>query len=235
MSVSLTFGLDSRCSASPSAGTPIVFLIAGAFGATETLQRAILRNGWIPKVLESAREFLREPRPLVASCVVLACDRTGDEFRTQAQVARERPEIPVIVMSAREDIPATVRAFKAGAVDFLLEPLQDDDIVDAVRRALVLGTANVARWLADRPLRERYASLSRRERQVMALVVLGRLNKLIGDDLGISEITVKAHRGSVMRKMEAACLPALVRMAAQLGLEQPSTRAATNPRACGAA
>jgi FixJ family two-component response regulator len=135
----------------------------------------------------------------------------------QKRVAVDRTEMPIIFISGHGDVPMTVRAMKAGAVEFLTKPLAGDVLVGAIQQALERSRSAFAREAAMRELRERYASLSPRERQVMALVVSGLLNKQVGGELGISEITVKAHRGQVMRKMKAGSLPDLVVMAARLG------------------
>jgi FixJ family two-component response regulator len=141
-------------------------------------------------------------------------DRNGLE--TQRKIARERVEIPIIVISGCGDIPTTVQAMKAGAVDFLLKPFSNTLLLAAIRESLEFSRAALDREMEMRNLRDRYASLTPREQQVMVLVVSGLLNQQVGGELGISEITVKAHRGQVMQKMKANSLADLVRMVARL-------------------
>jgi FixJ family two-component response regulator len=131
--------------------------------------------------------------------------------------------MPIIIITGYGDVPMTVRAMKAGAVEFLMKPFADDVLLDAIGQAIERSRAALARDAAMRGLRHKYASLSRREQEVMALVVTGLLNKQVGGKLGISEITVKAHRGRMMRKMEAASLADLVTMAGRLGIETVRT------------
>jgi FixJ family two-component response regulator len=136
----------------------------------------------------------------------------------QKQVAVERSEMPIIFITGYGDVPKTVQAMKAGAVEFLTKPFSDDVLLSAIRQAVECSETTLGQAAEMRTLRDRYASLSGREREVMALVVTGLLNKQVGSDLGISEITVKAHRGRMMQKMKANSLAALVIMAARLGL-----------------
>lgn len=197
--------------------TPIVFLIGDDTSDRDSLESLILREGWQFETFESAREFLARPRPLVPSCLILALslpDRNGLE--EQKLLARERAEVPIIVISGYADVPTTVQAMKSGAVDFLLNPLSNTVLLGAIRESLGLSRMTLDRQMEIGNLRNRYASLTHRERQVMALVVSGLLNKQVGGELGISEITVKAHRGQVMQKMEANSFAHLVRMATQL-------------------
>jgi FixJ family two-component response regulator len=210
------FGHQFGVSPNPNT-TPIVFAVDGDVSVLASLERSIHCEGWQPKTFESAREFITQPRPFVPSCLVLVLSPSND-LETQKQIARERPETPIIVISSQGDIPTAVQAMKAGAVDLLVKPFNNDALLDAIRQSLERSRAVIGHEVTVKMLKERYASLSRREREVMTLVVQGRLNKLIANELGISEITVKAHRGSVMRKMDAESLPALVHMAATLGL-----------------
>ena len=197
--------------------SPIVFVVDEDITVRESLELLIRCEGWQPQTFQSAREFLTRPRPLVPSCLVLDLalpDLTGLEL--QKIIARERTEMPVVFISGCGDIPTTVRAMKAGAVDFLVKPLGNDVLLRAIRESLERSRVAIDREVELRDLRNCYVSLTPRERQVIALVVSGLLNKQVGAELGISEITVKAHRGQVMQKMKANSLADLVRMAARL-------------------
>jgi FixJ family two-component response regulator len=200
-----------------SKGAPVVFVVDDDVSVRESLEGLIRCEGWQPETFPSAQEFLARPRPLVPSCLILDLalpDLNGLEL--QKIIAQERAEMPVIFISGCGDVPTTVRAMKAGAVDFLLKPFGSDVLLRAIRESLERSRRTLDRETKISDLRNCYASLSPRERQVMALVVAGLLNKQVGAELGISEITVKAHRGQVMRKMKANSLADLVRMAASL-------------------
>ena len=208
--------LGARLS-SMSQETPIVFVIDDDISVRESLELLIHNAGWQPETFESAKEFLSRPPALVPSCLVLDLTLPGlNGLEVQKQVAVDRPHMPIIFITGYGDIPTTVRAMKAGAVEFLTKPFSDEALLSAIQQAL--RRSRIARdYEAEvRRLRERYASLSRRERQVMTLVVRGLLNKQIGFELGISEITVKAHRGRVVQKMQAGSLADLVTMAGKL-------------------
>jgi FixJ family two-component response regulator len=218
----LAFGqkLDSRLH---SHHIPIVFLLTDDISEQESLKSLINSQGWQFEAFESAREFLARPRPLVPSCLILARSlRDLNGLGEQKQIARERAEVPIVVISRCQDIPTTVEAMKAGAVDFLVRPFRDEALLLGIRETFERSRLVLEREMETSDLRRCYASLSVRERQVMALVVTGLLNKQVGAELGISEITVKAHRGNVMRKMKANSLPDLVRMAAKIRV--PSAR-----------
>jgi FixJ family two-component response regulator len=206
----------------PTHSTPIVFVVDDDVSVRESLELLIRSVGMTPECFESAKEFLVRPRPLVASCLLLDVnlpDISGLDL--QEQVAADRTDMPIIFITGYGDIPMTVRAMKAGAMEFLTKPFDEEVLLTAVRKAIDASHATLCDEHELRSLRDRYATLSRRELEVMALVVGGLLNKQVAAELNISEITVKAHRGSMMRKMKAGSLPSLVNMAARLGLPKP--------------
>jgi FixJ family two-component response regulator len=197
--------------------TPIVFVVDDDISVRESLELLIRCEGWQPEIFPSAQEFLACPRALVPSCLVLDVSLPGlDGLDLQKRVAVERTDMPIIFITGYGDVPMTVQAMKAGAVEFLTKPFNDDVLLTAIRAALERSRVALSMEAEMRVLRDRYASLSQRERQVMELVVSGLLNKQVGGELGISEITVKAHRGKVMQKMKADSLADLVKMAARL-------------------
>jgi FixJ family two-component response regulator len=175
--------------------------------------------GWQSETFESAREFLACPRPVVPNCLILDVnlpDLNGLDL--QQFVSVERTDMPIIFVTGYGDVPMTVKAMKAGAAEFLTKPFSNEVLLTAIEQALERSRNTLALDSEIHELRDRHASLSRREQEVMALVISGLLNKQVGFELGISEITVKAHRGQVMRKMKARSLPDLVNMAARLGI-----------------
>src|SRR5467141_2997848 len=199
--------------------TPVVFVVDDDISVRESLELLIRSEGWRPETFESAQEFLARPRALVPSCLVLDVSLPGlNGLELQKRVAVERTDMPIIFITGHGDVPMTVQAMKAGAAEFLTKPFKDDVLLDAIRSAIERSRAALRLDSEMRALRNCYASLTPREREVMALVISGLLNKQVGGELGISEITVKAHRGQVMRKMKADSLPDLVTMAAHLGL-----------------
>ena len=224
--MSLTHELHELATLPPLNLGPIVFVVDDDISVRESLELSIRCQGWQPEIFASAQEFLARPRVLVASCLVLDFSLPGlNGLEVQKRVAVERPEMPIIFITGYRDVPVTVQAMKAGAVEFLTKPFNEDALLSAIRGALERSRVALGREAQMRVLQDRYASLSSRERQVMALVVSGLLNKQIGGELGISEITVKAHRGNVMQKMQADSLAGLVRMAAKL-LPAPAVMAA---------
>jgi len=209
---------ESR-SASVSHATPIVFVVDDDISVRESLELLIANAGWQPETFASAQEFLSRPRVLAPSCLILDValpDLNGLDL--QKRVAVDRIDMPIIFITGYGDVPMTVQAMKAGAVEFLTKPFSDDVLLNAIRHAIERSQAALDREAEIRALRDCHTSLSRREQQVMALVVSGLMNKQVGGELGISEITVKAHRGQVMRKMKANSLADLVNMAARLRL-----------------
>lgn len=202
---------------------PIVFVVDDDVSVRESLELLIGNEGWQPEIFASAQEFLDSPRALVPCCLVLDISLPGlNGLDLQKSVAAERTEMPIIFITGHGDVPKTVQAMKAGAVEFLTKPLNDEVLLGAIRHALERSRLALGHKAEIQALRDRYASLTPRERQVMALVASGLLNKQVGGELGISEITVKAHRGQVMQKMNANSLADLVKMAATLGLAPAS-------------
>ena len=202
---------------------PIIFVVDDDLSVRESLELLIKSAGWQPELFVSAQEFLSRPRPSVPCCLVLDVTLPGlSGLELQKQLA-ERTDMPIIFITGHGDVPMSVQAMKAGAVEFLTKPFKDDVLLDAIRGAIDHSRAALRLDSEMRLLRKRYESLTPREREVMALVVSGLLNKQVGGELGISEITVKAHRGQVMRKMKADSLADLVTMAARLGLRSPQT------------
>ena len=195
--------------------TPIVFVVDDDISVRESLEMLIRCGGWQPMIFGSAQEFLTHPRISVPSCLVLDVSLPGlNGLDLQRHVAVERHEMPIIFITGYGDVPMTVRAMKAGALEFLTKPFNDDVLLTAIRTALERSRVALSREVEMEALRDCYASLTGREREVMSLVVSGLLNKQVGNELGISEITVKAHRGKVMQKMKADSIADLVKMAA---------------------
>ena len=198
---------------------PIVFVVDDDVSVRTSLELLIDSAGWQSETFASAQEFLRRPRVVAPSCLVLDVSLPDiDGLELQQRVATDRIDMPIIFISGYGDVPMTVRAMKAGAVEFLMKPFKDGVLLDAIHNAIERSVTALRQESEAQVLRSRCASLTPREREVMALVVSGLLNKQVGGELGISEITVKAHRGQVMRKMKADSLPDLVRMNARLEL-----------------
>ncbi len=202
-----------------SRDTPVVFVVDPNRTQRESLEMLIGCEGWSSESFTSGEEFLAHPHEDVPSCLLLEASLPGlSGLELQRHVAVERPYIPTIFVSAKGDIPTVVEAMKAGALEFFRKPFRDNQLLSAMRGALERSRSVLAKEAQKQALLRSYASLSPRERQVMALVSTGMLNKQVGGELGISEITVKAHRGQVMQKMHASSFADLIRMAAKLGL-----------------
>ena len=200
-------------------GRPTVFVVDDDVSVRESLRLLIESADWRAETFASGREFLARPRAVAPSCLLLDVvlpELSGCDLQT---LVADRADMPIIFISGHGDVPVAVRAIKAGAVDFFTKPLVSDVLLGTIRSAIDRSCVALMDAQGMRELRDRYTWLSRREREVMTRVVSGRLNKQIAADLGISEITVKAHRGQVMRKLHAESLADLVRMAARLGLQ----------------
>lgn len=199
---------------------PVVYVVDDDVSVREALESLIRHSGWQPEIFASADEFLSRPRAPTPSCLILDVALPGlNGLELQQRIAAELQAMPVIFITGYGDVPTSVRAMKAGAAEFLTKPFAEDVLLGAVERAIEQSEAALDRHAQRQSLRERYATLTRREREVMSLVVSGRLNKQVGSDLGISEITVKAHRGKMMHKMKARTVADLVRMATELEAE----------------
>lgn len=210
-----------------STAIPIVFIVDDDVSVRESLELLVRNQNWKPEMFESAQEFLDRPRAFVPNCLILDISLPGlNGLELQKRIVVERTDMPIIFITGYGDVPKTVQAMKAGAVEFLTKPFNDDVLLRAVRQALERSRLALAQEAQTQELRNRYTSLTPREQQVMALVVSGLLNKQIGGELGISEITVKAHRGQVMQKMKADSLAALVKIATRLGAARESASSA---------
>jgi FixJ family two-component response regulator len=206
-------------SPTPAPKSPIVFVVDDDISVRESLELLIKFAGWQPETFASAEDFLARPRTLTPSCLVLDVslpDLNGLEL--QKLIAGDRIDMPIIFITGHGDVPMTVQAMKAGAIEFLMKPFDDEVLLSAIRNAINRSAAVLDDQAELKALRESYESLTPREQEIMRLVVAGMLNKQIGLKLGISEITVKAHRGKVMQKMKADSLAGLVKIAMRLGL-----------------
>jgi FixJ family two-component response regulator len=224
MCLSLAFGYQGGLPVFSTA-KPVVFIVDDDVSVRESLSLLFNHEGWQPETFESAQEFLNRPPATVPSCLVLDIVLPGmNGLDLQRRIVGERTNTPIVFITGHGDVPRTVQAMKAGAVEFLTKPLNDSKLVLAVSGAIERSKALIGRDAELRGLQERYARLSSREREVMTLVVKGLANKQVACELGISEITVKAHRGSLMRKMKAESLAELVNQAAHLRLPRPKWR-----------
>ncbi len=200
-------------------GTSIVFVVDDDVSVRESLDALLKHEGLAAETFESAEAFLARGPAAVANCLILDVDLPDlNGLDLQQRIAGDRTAMPIIFLTGHGDIPSSVRAMKAGAAEFLTKPFDDEVLLAAIRNALARSSAALGGETELRGLRERFETLSRREREVMALVVTGLLNKQVGGELNISEITVKAHRGKVMEKMHAKTFADLVNMAARLGM-----------------
>ena len=202
----------------PSHAPPIVFVVNDDVSVRASLQSLVVSAGWQAEVFACAREFLAYPRVFAPGCLLLDVNlRDVNGLDLQKRVSADRGDLPIIFITGHGNVPIAVQAMKAGAIEFLTKPFRSDVLLSAVHDAIERSKALLCHEAQLRALRERHASLSRREREVMALVVCGLLNKQVSGELGISEITVKQHRGRMMRKMRTRSLPELVTIAARLG------------------
>ena len=210
-----------------STAAPIVFIVDDDVSVRESLELLVRNENWKPETFASAQEFLNHPRTLAPSCLVLDLSLPGlNGLDLQKRLAAEHIDMPIIFITGYGDVPKSVQAMKAGALEFLTKPVDNNALVSAIRKALERSRLALAQNAEMQELQTRYASLTSRERQVMALVVSGLLNKQAGGELGISETTVKAHRRQVMQKMKADSLATLVKQAAKLGVPRQNPAAA---------
>lgn len=206
--------------------SPAVLIVDDDVSVRESLEALIRLEGFQVKTFSSAQEFLDQSQPEAPCCLLLDVYMPGlTGLELQKRVSLERRYMPIIFISGQADIPSTVQAMKVGAVEFLTKPLKEETLLTAIHSAIARSQALLAREFELTKLSERHARLTKRERDVMSLVVVGLSNKQIGSELQISEITVKAHRGSMMRKMEADSLADLIYIATRLRLVR-------RPRAC---
>ena len=211
--------VERESESSSAHATPVVFIVDDDVSVRESLEAMTRFAGLRAETFASAQDFLERPRTMVPNCLVLDVrlpDLSGLDL--QNRIASERTDMPIIFITGYGDVPMTVRAMKAGAIEFLTKPFDDELLLDAIRQAIERSRVALSEEAEMQALRDRYASLSRREREVMALVVSGLLNKQVGGELGITEYTVQVHRGQVMRKMNARSLADLVNMAGKLRL-----------------
>lgn len=224
-------GTVSGSSSSISAATSTVFVVDADPEVGKSLEPLIRHAGWQTKDYASPEEFITTPRTLVPSCLVLEAYPPGLSSPELQRLVADRVEMPVILLSCHSEAPMIVQAMKAGAFDYFIKPFDPQALIHAIECALARSLAAICKEAELQVLRDRYESLSPREQEVMSLVVSGMLNKVIGGELGISEITVKQHRGRVMRKMRARSLPDLVHMESKLRLSIVAKKRAPPERA----
>jgi FixJ family two-component response regulator len=215
--MTLAHAIKRESESSSAHATPVVFVVDDDVSVHESVEAMVRSAGLIAKMFACAQDFLGHPRPMVPNCLVLNVslpDLSGLDL--QDLIASERTDMPIIFITGYGDVRTSVRAMKAGAFDFLTKPFDDQVLLDIVRHAIERSRTALSKAAEMQAIQDRYASLSRREREVMALVVTGLLNKQVGGELGICEITVKVHRRQVMRKMNVRSLPELVNIAARL-------------------
>jgi FixJ family two-component response regulator len=201
--------------------SPVVFVVDDDISVRESLELLIQKQGWRPKTFSSAQEFLESPRVRVPNCLLLDISLPGlNGLDLQKRIAIERVDMPIIFITGYGDVPKSVEAMKGGAAEFLTKPLNHEVLLSAIRQSLERSRLALTREAELQTLRDRYASLTGRERVVMALIVSGLLNKQVGGQMDIAESTVKAHRGQVMQKMKAESLAELVRMADKLRIPE---------------
>jgi len=211
--------MTSATAAPKAHGKPIVFVVDDDVSVRESLELLISFAGWQPETFASAEEFLARPKAATPSCLVLDVSLPNlNGLELQKLIASDRVDMPIIFITGHGDVPMTVQAMKAGAVEFLTKPFDDEVLLTAIRQAITRSRATLDDQIELELLRESYDSLTPREQDVMRLVVAGMLNKQIGLKLGISEITVKAHRGKMMLKMKVDSVADLVKVAMRLGL-----------------
>jgi FixJ family two-component response regulator len=212
-----------------STAVPIVFIVDDDVSVRESLELLVRNENWKPETFASAQEFLNHPRVVVPSCLILDLSLPGlTGLELQKRLTLEQVDMPIIFITGYGDVPKSVQAMKGGALEFLTKPLDNDALISAIRKALERSRVALSKAAEMRELHARYSLLTSREHQVMALVVSGLLNKQVGGELGISEITVKAHRRQVMQKMQADSLATLVKLADKLGV--PHQNSAFLPR-----
>ncbi len=211
--------MTSATTASKSQAKPIVFVVDDDISVRESLESLISFAGWHPETFASAADFLAQPRTKNPSCLVLDVSLPGlNGLELQRLIASERADMPIIFITGHGDIPMSVQAMKAGAVEFLTKPFDDEALLTAIRNAIKRSATVLDDQAEIAGIGALYESLTTREQEVMRLVIAGMLNKQIGMQLGISEITVKAHRGKMMQKMKADSVADLVTIAMRLGL-----------------
>src|SRR5688572_17916016 len=209
---------SSESSSTNADAAPLVFVVDDDISVRESLELLIKFAGWQPETFASAEDFLARPRKTTPSCLVLDVSLPDLDGLELQKLIADRVDMPIIFITGHGDVPMTVQAMKAGAVEFLTKPFDDEVLLSAIRNAIKRSKAVLEDQADLKTLRDGYKSLTPREQEVMRLVVTGLLNKQIGLKLGISEITVKAHRGKVMQKMRADSLADLVRIATRLSL-----------------